>query len=285
MSEDQPASLAGLRRLIFSPDVPLARQRVRFAAAVTGRVAPGVARATLRLGGVPVERWTPPGAAPDRVIVYVHGGGYCLGSPAMGRELGSSLAVAWSASVVAPLYRLAPEHPCPAAVEDVAAVLGALAGPVVLGLADSAGAGALLAATAERPGALGAQVLVSPWLDLARDVSASADLAARDALVSPAWLAACARHYAPEPRDPRASPLRGARRALVPTLVVGTDDDLLAPDAAALARWPGVELREWPGQWHDFALTPSRSTAAAEARDVIAAFGTRVLGWDGAVSR
>lgn len=282
MSETRPASLVGLRRLIFSADVPLARQRARFAAAVAGRAAPGVTREALVLGGVPVERWSPPGAHRDRTVLYVHGGGYCLGSPVMGRALASHLAVAWAAPVVAPHYRLAPEHPCPAAVEDVAAVLAALATRVVLALADSAGAGALLAATAARPGQLAAQVLVSPWLDLARQLAP--DLAARDALVSPAWLAACARHYAREPRDPLASPLRGPPRALPPTLVVGTDDDLVAPDAAALARWPGVELHEWPGQWHDFALTPGASVAGAQARDAIVAFGSRVLGWGGGLS-
>lgn len=278
--DERRAALSSLRRLIFSPSVPLERQRARFAVATSGVQARGVRRDGFEFGSVRGETLAPPDAAADRAIIYVHGGGYCIGSPAMGRALGSYLAVALSATVYGLDYRLAPEHPAPAAVEDVTALLAHLAGREVVGLGDSAGAGALVAALGAGAAPVAALALVSPWLDLARDYDD--ELAARDPLLSAGWLEACARAYARDTLDDAlVSPLRASWRAPAPTLVVGASDDLLAPDAAALGARedPNITVRTWPGLWHDFALATDELPEAAEAAAAIARHVTEATGW------
>ena len=277
--EERRASLSTLRRLIFSSSVPWERQRARFAAATSATpVAHGVVREAVTIGSLSVETLTPPDVG-DRAIVYVHGGGYCIGSPAMGRALGSWLAVTLRATCYGLDYRLAPEHPAPAAVQDVTLLLEHLAGHEVVGLADSAGAGALVAALVSGAAPVGALAMVSPWLDplgLYDD-----DLAARDPLLSIGWLETCARAYARDLGDELVSPLHASWAGIAPTVVVGTDDDLTAPDAAALAarELAGVTVQTWPGLWHDFALALGQLPEAAEAAEVIGQHLAGVMGW------
>ena len=279
--DERRAALGSLRRLIFSSTVPWARQRARFAAATSATaIADGVERGAFRAGLVHGETLTPRDAQPGRAILYVHGGGYCIGSPAMGRALGSWLAARFAATVYGLDYRLAPEHPAPAATQDVTAALEHLAGQEVVGLADSAGAGALVAALLAGAAPVAALALVSPWLDLARDYDD--ELAARDPLLSADWLEACARAYTTgDHTGPHVSPLRASWTGLAPALVVGTDDDLLAPDAAALAARgdPRLAVRTWPGLWHDFALALGQVPEAAEAAEAIARHVEAVTGW------
>ena len=278
--ESRRASLSTLRRLIFSSSVPWERQRARFAAATSATpVAAGVVRDTVRVGLLSLETLTPPDVVGDRAIIYVHGGGYCIGSPAMGRALGSFLAVTLRATFYGLDYRLAPEHPAPAAVRDVTTLLAHVAGREVVGLADSAGAGALVAALATGAAPVGALALVSPWLDPLRPYDD--DLAERDPLLSIGWLEACARAYARGVHDELVSPLHASWAGLAPTVVVGAEDDLTAPDAAALAarELPGVAVRTWPGLWHDFALALGQTPEAAEAAEVIARHFAEVMGW------
>ena len=279
--ESRRASLSTLRRLIFSSSVPWERQRTRFAAATsTTPVAPSVVREAVTIGPLSVETLTPPDAVRDRAIVYVHGGGYCIGSPAMGRALGSFLAVTLRATCYGLNYRLAPEHPAPAAVRDVSSLLAHLAGREVVGLADSAGAGALVAALLGGATSVGALALVSPWLDPLRPYDDA--LAARDPLLSIGWLEACARAYARGPLDEAlVAPLRASWTGLAPTVVVGTDDDLTAPDAATLAarELAGVTVRTWPGLWHDFALALGQLPEATEAAELIGEHLATAMGW------
>ncbi len=278
--EERRASLSTLRRLIFSPSVPWERQRVRFAAATSATpVAAGVVRDTVRIGSLSVETLTPRDAIRDRAILYVHGGGYCIGSPAMGRALGSFLAVTLRATLYGLDYRLAPEHPAPAAVQDVTTFLEHVAGRDVVGLADSAGAGALVAALLIGAAPVGALALVSPWLDPLRPYDD--DLAARDPLLSIGWLEACALAYTRGVRDELSSPLRASWAGLAPTVVVGAEDDLTAPDAAALVarELSGVTVRIWPGLWHDFALALGQLPEATEAAEVIAHHLAGAMGW------
>ena len=180
-----------------------------------------------------------------------------------------------------PEYRLAPEHPYPAALEDARAVLKALSGEdsepgsvVVSG--DSAGGGLALALVLrmrdegqELPAGC---ILLSPWLDLGRDRRAVPDLVRRDVLLSPDWLDACARAYADPSAwaDPSVSPLHAAHRGLPPLLIQAGTDELLAPDAellAASASAAGVDVTytRWPRMWHDFALQPGLLAAADSA--------------------
>jgi monoterpene epsilon-lactone hydrolase len=231
----------------------------------------------------------PRGGAAVATVVHFHGGGYCVGSPAEARSWAARLSTRAGCRVVLPDYRLAPEHPHPAAVEDARAVLGAVLGEAadgrVIVSGDSAGGGLALAALLARSGSgdgaaglasgvsgVAGCILLSPWLDLAADRAAATELVRRDVLLSPDWLEACASAYVPtaDLADPSVSPLKAELAGLPPLLIQSGADDLLAPDAERLAvraSAAGVDVTytRWPGLWHDFALQPDLVAAADSA--------------------
>ncbi len=257
--------LGVLRRTVFNADVPLHRQRRRQERMVrlTMRVPRSTAQETVSVGGVSCLRLAAPGLSTDRTVVHLHGGGFCIGSPTMVRSYAAALSAATRAAVLVPDFRLAPEHPYPAALDDLMTVWGAVSqdetARVVL-TADSAGAALALACTVRLrdagrhgPAALG---LVSPWLDLATPRTDGA----RDPLLSPGWLASCARAYADghPVADPDLSPLHADLHGLPPTLIVSASHELLAEDARrltdALRAAGGVVEHHQEDLWHDFAL-------------------------------
>lgn len=275
--------LRSVRRLVFNPEVTWAKQRTRLRAAIMGtHPLFDVTVEAIDVAGVSCERLTPLRVEKSRRIVYVHGGGYCVGSGAMGHGLGSYLAASFDAEVICVNYRLAPEHRAPAAVDDVEMVLRSLEGRTVVALGDSAGAGALVAALQRDPHDVRSLVLVSPWLDLSLDRGRDEQLVARDPLLSPEWLAACAAAYAGgDLANPEVSPLFGSWRDLPPTLVVGGGDDLLAPDARRVAALglEHVRVREFPDFWHDFALSVGQLAVADETARLIALHFANGTGW------
>jgi monoterpene epsilon-lactone hydrolase len=210
-------------------------------------------------------------------VIHFHGGGYCLGSAVMARSWAAHLSAQTGCRVILPEYRLAPEHPYPAALQDARAVMKALSGPdpvVVSG--DSAGGGLALALALamreEGQGPPAGAILLSPWLDLGRDRRADPHLVRRDVLLDPDWLDACARAYAGPSAwaDPLVSPLHATHSGLPPLLIQAGTEELLAPDAellAASASAAGVDVTytRWPRMWHDFALQPGLLTAADSA--------------------
>jgi acetyl esterase/lipase len=217
-------------------------------------------------------------------ILYLHGGGYCIGSPKTHRALTSHLADAAGLAVFAANYRLAPEHPFPAALEDALACFQNLraAGPVIIA-GDSAGAGlalaTALAARQRQIAAPAALVLFSPWTDLSP--AAIPDSAPRDAVLRADWLRVCADHYlAGRPAStPLASPLRGDLQRLAPTLIQAGADDLLCGQAlrtGAALRAAGSDAycEIIPDRWHGFQLLvgslPSADAAVARAGQFIA---------------
>ena len=269
----QRLAMAGLKRLVFNPNVSFNKQRARLRIATQ---ASGGAKAlrSLQVAGVRCEEYTPNVVTTDSVIVYVHGGGYCVGSPALGAPFITALSDALGARAVLVDYRLAPEAPAPAAVEDVSNVLRSL-GENVVTVGDSAGAGALVAAL-QRHNARAA-VLLSPWLDLSDDRLGRLDLVDRDPVLSPEWLEMCTAAYAGSNRtNPLVSPLLGDL-AMPPTLVVGATDDILAPDTtrfvATLTR-QGTTVKECivDDMWHDFALSVGRLKVADFALEVVVNF-------------
>jgi epsilon-lactone hydrolase len=231
-------------------------------------------------------------------VVHFHGGGYCVGSPAEARDWAAHLSARTGCRVVLPEYRLAPEHPYPAAVDDahavVSAVLGEAAPGTVVVSGDSAGGGLALGTALALPGTadgaarLAGCILLSPWLDLTADRAAVPELVRRDVVLSPAWLQACAQAYAPaaDRAQPMVSPLHADLGRLPPLLIQCGTDDLLAPDAGHLAvraEAAGVDVTysRWPGLWHDFALQPGITAAGGSALAQAAWFVAHISAKDG----
>ncbi len=250
-------------------------------------IAPGTAMTPVDANGVPAE-WTSQGAKPGPgVILYFHGGGYCLGGIDTHRSLVSTIAARFGGRALSVEYRLAPEHKCPAAIEDAVKayrfLLAQGVAPAEIVLAgDSAGGGLTVAALvairdAGLPRPAGGWCL-SPWVDLTGHSETMRTKAETDHIVGREGLLESADAYAPggDRADPRASPVFADLTGLPPLLIqVGTAETLL-DDAAELARAASeadVEVRyeAWPGMphvWHVFApmLEEARDAIDAGAR-------------------
>ncbi len=224
-------------------------------------------------------------------MLYLHGGGYRLGSPATYRHFTWRIATAARARLLVLDYRLAPEHPFPAALDDALAAYRWLAANaagrhVVMG--DSAGGGLALALLLRlRDAGLAppdAAVVLSPWTDLALTGASLQTNAEADPMLNADDLPAFAADYlaGADPRNPYASPLYGDPTGLPPTLIHVGGDEILYDDAVRMAekmRTAGcaVELRIWPRMphvWHLLApMLPEAKFAIAD----IGAFVERVL--------
>lgn len=262
--------LRAFSRWAFSPRVPWRESRKRVE---LGLRFPGPPRGTrvehVELGGVSCEVLRPSRPHDDeRALIYLHGGGYTVGSARLYRPLAARLGAALGWRVIVPDYRLGPEHPYPAALEDALAAWttvtdGEGADPARVVLAgDSAGGGlgvalALALRDAGRPGpaALG---LVCPWLDLTPDAAAGRAPAPREPVLTDGLLRRFARAYlagGADARDPLVSPLRADPRGLPPLVVQTGEDDLIRADGlrfAQRARTAGVPVidEELEGLWH-----------------------------------
>ena len=262
----------------LDPTKPWALQRKRLDQATGITLLPrGTAVTGQTIAGLRTEIVSSRAAGSGVTVVHFHGGGYCLGSAVTARAWAAQLSAQTGCRVELPEYRLAPEHPYPAALEDARAVMKTLpgTGPVLVS-GDSAGGGLALAlvlsmrdAGEELPAGV---ILLSPWLDLGRDRRAVPDLVRRDVLLSPDWLDACARAYADPSSwaDPLISPLHAEHAGLPPLLIQAGADELLAPDAellAASAAAAGVDVTytRWPRMWHDFMLQAGLLAAADSA--------------------
>jgi acetyl esterase/lipase len=222
-------------------------------------------------GGVPAERLRAATAVPGRTILYLHGGGYVIGSPASHRHLAAALVEAVDATLVVLAYRLAPEHCYPAAIHDALAaycwLLEQGQDPAQLVVAgDSAGGGLALAfmVSARRDGLPlpSAGVLISPWVDLEGTGKTLDTRQARDPIVQRAGMLAMAEAYlgGRDPRTPMASPLHADLAGLPPLLIqVGTEevllDDSLRLDRRAREHGVATTLEVWDEMihvWHFF---------------------------------
>lgn len=275
-----------ISRRMFNPGLPWEVQRRRLDRLVRSwPLRRGTSVTKTALNGVPAEVVTAQGAAAV-TVVHFHGGGYCVGSPAEARSWAASLSARAGCRVILPDYRLAPEHPYPAALEDARAVLctvlGQAAPGTVIVSGDSAGGGLALVTARGEPRLAGC-MLLSPWLDLTANWAAAPDLVRRDLILTPAWLEACAEAYAQETdrARPEISPLYGDLAGLPPLLIQCGTDDLVAPDAqhlAARARAASVDVTStrWPRLWHDFPLQPGLTADADAAITQAASFIARV---------
>ena len=265
----------------FAPEVPIAAQRARLQRFIPlNRLPKGTGVEAAILGGVPGE-WLHPPHAPVKAgrVLYLHGGAFCVGSPATHRALTARLARDLGLPVFSADYRLAPEHPFPAALDDALAAYRSLAaeGPVVVAGDSAGGTLVLLLAQALRdrgepmPACL---LLLSPLADLT--LTGLPDTVPGEALLSKPWLAACIDHFrAGLPADdPRVSPLHGTLAGLPPTLVQWGSDEIFAPGCARLvAALHGAGVTATADvvakRWHVFALhagtLPSADAALGRA--------------------
>lgn len=239
-------------------------------------------------GGVPAEWVAAPEAEPERVILYLHGGGYAVGSIGTHRGLAGRLSRAAAARVLLIDYRLAPEHPFPAAIQDATVAYRWLFGEgirpermVIAG--DSAGGGLTVAtlvslrdAGAPLPAAA---VCQSPWVDLEGTGESITTKAEIDPIVHKDLLEQMAAWYLAkaDPRIPLAAPLYADLHGIPPLLIqVGTAEILLddATRLAAKARDAGVEvtLEPWEDMIHVWQLFAPMLPEGQQAIDRIGAF-------------
>ncbi len=275
----------------LDPDLPVTEQRRRIAFATRLLPRPRGVRLVPSAQGDPHGEWhRPPGAGPEHAILYLHGGGFVVGSPRTHRALASALAMAARAPVFVLDYRLAPEFPYPAALDDAMAAwewlntrVPGVHRPAIAG--DSAGGNLAIgvALEAARLGSPAAALgLFSPWLDLSCQRSASPDAPA-DLMLSSAWMRACARLYLAggDVSEPRVSPAHADLADLPPTLLQSTNSERLAPEIEVFverARAAGADLRAdvWPDLWHAWqglgqALEPARAALDEAGRFLAAA--------------
>lgn len=251
-------------------------------------VAPDVNREAVSAGGVAAEWITAPGASAERVILYLHGGGYVVGSINTHRELASRLSRACTARVLVISYRLAPEHPHPAAVDDAAAAyqwllsIGTKPPGIVVG-GESAGGGLTVATLVKLRDAgvplPGAAFCLSPWVDLEGIGESMATKAAVDPMVQADGLRKMAAAYlaGQHPRTPLAAPLYANLSGLPPLLIqVGTAETLL-DDSTRLAERArkarvDVTLEPWEDMIHGWHIFASMLPEARQAIERIGAF-------------
>ncbi len=225
----------------------------------------GIAREEVSVGGVACERLTPKGARTDSVLLYLHGGGYGIGSPRSHRHLAGDIARRAGVTALVPDYRLAPEHPFPAAVDDSLAVYRELlksVSPKRIAVAgDSAGGGltaALLLAVRDAGLPLpAAGICISPWTDMTSSGASYRERASVDPLVTMTGLSRYRDAYLREAdrRTAYASPGHADLKGLPPLLIQVGGDEILLDDARLLAdnaRAAKVETRleVWPGMIH-----------------------------------
>lgn len=253
------------------PHVPVerARQHLETFAKLFLVVSKGVSAESAQLAGIDVDWLRPKGARPDKILLYLHGGAYILGSRRTHRQLVSHMAREAGITAVMPEYRLAPEHPFPAGIDDAVAVYRALleAGYLpqdIVISGDSAGGGltmaTLLALRHAGDPLPGAAVLLSPFLDVTgsgESVTTRADI---DPWFNPEDLPVVARYYCPDEtewRNPLVSPVFANVAGLPPMLIQVGDHEILLSDSTRLANklakaGVDVELEVWPEMWHVF---------------------------------
>jgi epsilon-lactone hydrolase len=257
-------------------------------------VADDVTLDAVDLDGVPGEWSIVPGSDASRVLMFFHGGGYCSGSILSHRRMVTEAGRAAGVRTLAVGYRLAPEHPFPAAFDDALTAWfflrgqGIAAGHIAIG-GDSAGGGLTVAlvnrlrdAREELPGCAW---LVSPWTDLTMSGATLATKDAVDPLIHKGYLDELADAYLPagmDRKDPRVSALHADLKGFPPTLIQVGSDETLLDDATRFAAVAGaaavpVTLEIWPHMIHAWHLWNARLEPGRQALASAGAFIRRHL--------
>jgi acetyl esterase/lipase len=251
------------------PDVVEARNRFEKMGAFLGG-APDAKCETVDAGGLPAEWVAAPGIDAGRAVLYLHGGGYAIGSLNTHRRLAYDISAASAARVLLIDYRLAPEHPFPAALDDATKAWQWLkqqgfADNKLAIAGDSAGGGLALATLVnlrdKRLGLPACAAALSPWVDLEGLGGSITARAAQDPMVQKDGLLWMATMYlnGADPRTALAAPLHADLRGLPPILVQAGTAETLLDDATRIAEKlhaAGVEVRLaiWPNMLHVFPL-------------------------------
>lgn len=263
------------------------RQRLRGFERFTPHPPHGTVTNQIDTGGVMASHIVMPTSRRDCYVLFLHGGGYTTGSPSNYRHLTWRIAAGARAQVVAPDYRLAPEHPFPAALEDAFSSYRWLSANradahriAIVGDSAGGGLGFALSLKLRDQGSAppAAIVALSPWTDLALTGASFALNASKDPVIDAARAAEYARLYlaGADPRTPYASPLYGDWRNAPPVLIQVGSEEVLRDDAVRMteklrAAGCDVELEVWGGMphvWHVFA------SVLPEARQAIGRIGT-----------
>jgi monoterpene epsilon-lactone hydrolase len=266
------ALLSGSLRLLLKPAfsgwMPIGIQRFWLRVMSASSLPPRGTRAeVVDMGGVSAERVTTPQSG-ERVVLYLHGGGYCVGSCATHRALAARIARAAGATCYVPEYQLAPEHPHPAALDDALVayrwLLSQNLKPAQIAIGGDSAGGGLAVATAlairdaglPQPAAL---VLISPWVDLTLSGDSIKTRAARDPMLSHSIGALWSRLYlgTHAANHPLCSPLFSNLAGLPPMLIQVGSEEILLSDSQRLeqrAKTSGVEAQAhlYDRMWHDF---------------------------------
>ena len=239
---------------------------------ISERVASDISCTPVDVGGIRGEWVSAPGADPNRAILYLHGGGYVTGSIVTHRAMVARMSRASGARVLIIDYRLAPEHPFPAAVQDATAaykwMLAQGLKPAHIAIAgDSAGGGltiaALLALRDAHQPMPACAVAISPWTDLEGTGASVKTRAAKDPMVSGGNLTDSAKAYYAhhDPKHPLISQIHADFHGLPPLLIQVGDAEILLDDSTrvaerAKAHGVKVDLEVWDEMvhvWHVFA--------------------------------
>lgn len=268
------SEIDAIRALLSSKPRPVGWQQRRQRIEEVGSVWPvaeDIALEGVEIDGMPGEWSIAPDSDASRVLLYFHGGGYCSGSILSHRRLVTEAGRSAKVRTLAIAYRLAPEHPFPAALDDAFSAWrflrssGIAAGHIAVG-GDSAGGG-LTVALINRLRDAGEQVpgcawLISPWTDLTLSGATLATRDAVDPIIHKTYLAELADAYLPpdmDRRDARVSPLFADLGGLPPVLIqVGACETLLEDStrfaAAAGAANVALTLQVWPDMIHAFPM-------------------------------
>lgn len=241
---------------------------------------PGLRVEHTMLGGIPSDVLIPSTARSDGAMMYIHGGGYTIGSPRTHRAMVGRLSLQARMKVYLPDYRLAPEHPYPAALDDVASAWADLQNREQrLVLAGESAGGGLSVALCHKALSTGMRVpekmyLQSPWLDLALEQASYRARNRKDPMLKTRWLGSqFSRLYAAgqDLHHPGISPFYGTANGFPPTLIqVGTHetlhDEALGWSEKLRAAGVPVHLHIGPGLWHAW---PFLAPLVPEATDAL----------------
>ncbi len=252
-----------LRRLLYKP---MSIDELRGLKSISGKLPKDISVESFSINELALEWVHHKNADEDKVILYLHGGGYVAGNPESYRQLCSSISDETGARVLVPDYRLAPEHPFPAALEDALSVYAwvlekGISAENIFLAGDSAGGGLSLAATLAlrdegRPLPTGL-ILLSPWTDLTFSGKSHQTKADKAVILHPDNLPLWAEAYLAfaDPRTPHISPAFADLTNFPPMLIQVGAEEVLLDDArmvAENAKSAGVDvtLSIYEKMWH-----------------------------------